>query len=70
MFWSLPDNLDAGHLDVNSDDLSLIRRAVDVVSAVMTRVVTGPLRPIHADLHEMSSVFPNVIPPPAPLSGS
>jgi Ser/Thr protein kinase RdoA (MazF antagonist) len=51
VFWSLPDNLDAGHLDVNSDDLSLIRWAVDVVSAVMTRVVTGPLRPIHADLH-------------------
>ena len=55
VFWSLPDNLDAGHLDVNSDDLLLIRRAVDAVSAVMTRVVTGPLRPIHADLHEWNT---------------
>lgn len=50
-FWNFTDQLDDRHLGLESADLSLVRQAVEIVSAVTARVVSGPLRPIHADLH-------------------
>jgi Ser/Thr protein kinase RdoA (MazF antagonist) len=51
VFWNMPDRLDHAHLELGAAEISVLREAVDIVSAVTSRVVTGPLRPIHADLH-------------------
>jgi Ser/Thr protein kinase RdoA (MazF antagonist) len=52
VFWNMPDRLDLAHLDLDAAEISILRRAVDIVGEVTSRVVRGPLRPIHADLHE------------------
>jgi Ser/Thr protein kinase RdoA (MazF antagonist) len=52
VFWNMPDRLDPAHLDLDAAEISLLRKAVDIVGEVMSRVVSGPLQPIHADLHE------------------
>ena len=52
VFWNMPDRLDAAHLDLQTGEIVILRRAVGIVAEVTSRVVTGPLRPIHADVHE------------------
>jgi Ser/Thr protein kinase RdoA (MazF antagonist) len=51
VFWNMPDRLDAAHLGLEAADLSVLRQGIEVVSEVMARIVIGPFRPIHADLH-------------------
>jgi hypothetical protein len=50
-FWNLPDRLDDSHLVLAPSELSLVRQAVGIVSTVAARIVDGPMRPLHADIH-------------------
>lgn len=52
VFWNMSDRLNSDHLELDAAEIDILRTAVDVVAEVMTRVVCGPLQPIHADLHE------------------
>lgn len=51
VFWNMPDRLGPAHLDLDAGEISILRKAVDIIGVTMSRVVGTPLRPIHADLH-------------------
>jgi Ser/Thr protein kinase RdoA (MazF antagonist) len=52
LYWNMDDHLDAEHLDIDRAGLAVLRRAVEAVESVVSRIDDGPNRqPIHADLH-------------------
>lgn len=52
VYWNMDDRLDAEHLDIDREGLAVLRRAVDVVDSVVSRIDDSRQRqPIHADIH-------------------